>query len=82
MWAQKIAGVGGYRRVSKAQRAHADTMPVATRGSSQPRQNRVGAALWPLSTLRWLIDSRLAVRAFPLGGSQAHIALSPSSCAR
>ena len=40
------------RRVGKAQRAHADTAPVAACGSSKPRQNRVGTALWPLPTLR------------------------------
>jgi hypothetical protein len=38
------------RWVGKAQRAHADTAPVAACGSSKPRQNRVGTALWPLPT--------------------------------
>ena len=40
------------RRVGKAQRAHADTAPVAACGSSKPRQNRAGTALWPLPALR------------------------------
>jgi hypothetical protein len=37
-------------RVGKAQRAHADTVPVAACGPSKPRQNRVGTALWQLPT--------------------------------
>lgn len=41
-------------QVGKAQRAHADTAPVAACGSSKPRPNRVGTPLWPLFTLRWL----------------------------
>ena len=44
------------RRVGKAQRAHADTAPVAACGSSKARHNRVGTALGPLPTLRWLLS--------------------------